>query len=162
MADKNVTSRDDAGVIEKYIDQGDGTWARRVVAQAAAATAGAAGYPAGAVPVAARSGNVANATAAAILPAAVGKTTYVTHVSVTGAGATAAGVVGAALLGVLGGDWTMIVAVPAGPTTGITPIVLQFNPPLPAAAVNSGITISLSALGAGNTNAAVTIAGFQL
>src|SRR5260370_37907131 len=46
-------------------------------------------YPPGATPIAASSGNVANAVATATLASAANVTTYITGFEVTGAGATA-------------------------------------------------------------------------
>jgi hypothetical protein len=43
MADILVKNPDDRGVVERYVDQGDGSWAKRVVAQAAATVAGSGG-----------------------------------------------------------------------------------------------------------------------
>lgn len=107
------------------------------------------------------SGNVANASAAAALAAAASKTNYVTNVEFTFSGATAASVVVATLTGLLGGTQSYIVSVPAGVAVGGTPLVLTFNPPQPASAVNTAITATLPAVGAGNTNACANIRGIQ-
>lgn len=112
-------------------------------------------------PLSSSSGNVAAASAVATLAAAAGKTTYIAGFSITGAGATAASVVLAALAGLLGGTQTYVVAVPAGAAVGITPLRVDFNPPLPASAANTAITLTLPSLGAGNTNAAVNAWGYQ-
>ena len=116
---------------------------------------------AGGTAVAAASGNVANAAATATIAAAAGLTNYVTGITITGAGATAASVVSATLTGLVGGTQTFTIAVPAGATLGITPLCLSFDPPHPATGANVAIAVSLPALGAGNTNAAVTIRGIQ-
>jgi hypothetical protein len=113
-----------------------------------------------AVPVSAASGNVANAAATATLAAQAGHTNYVTGVQITGAGATAASVVTATITGLVGGTASYTVAAPAGVTTGFVPIIITFNPPVPASAVNTAIAVSLPALGSGNTNAAVAIQGY--
>lgn len=119
-------------------------------------------FPAGATILNAASGNVANASAAATLAAGATTTTYISMATITGAGATGASVVSATITGVLGGTLTYTVAVPAGVTTGITPLVLKFDPPLPASAVNTTIVVTLPALGAGNTNASVTATGYRV
>lgn len=160
MADKLVPSRDDPTVIRRFKDMGDGTWGE--VGGGTAAAAGAAGYPAGATPVHAFSGIVANATASAAIPAVAGKTSYLTGLEVTGMGATAATAVALSLLGTQGGTLGYVVPVPAGATVGITPLVVQFNPPIPASGVNQAITAQLQAFGAGNAQAAVTAHGYQL
>lgn len=123
---------------------------------------GAGGLPNGATAVSAASGNVANASAVATLAGAAGKTTYVSGITITGAGATAASVVSATLAGLIGGTATYTVAVPAGASVGFQPIVIQFYPAIPASAANTAITLTLPALGAGNTNASVSAFGFQL
>lgn len=107
------------------------------------------------------SGNVANAAAVATLAAAAGLTTYISGFTVTGLGATAAGVVALTVAGLQGGTLTYNVPVPAGATVGLTPLSVVFNPPLPASAVNTAIVVTLPALGAGNTNAAVVATGYQ-
>jgi hypothetical protein len=112
-------------------------------------------------PVAASSGNVAAAAAVATLPAAAGKTTYVAGLTITGGGATAASLVTAVLSGLLGGSLSFTVAAPAGATLGVTPLSVEFNPPLPASAANTAIVLTLPSLGAGNTNAAVSAWGYQ-
>ena len=57
---------------------------------------------------------------------------------------------------------SITVAVPAGVTTGIAPILLQFNPALVASATNTAIVVTLPALGAGNTNASVAAWGYKI
>lgn len=109
--------------------------------------------------ISASSGNVANANAVATLPAVANKTNYLSGVSLTGAGATAAGVVEATIDGLVGGTMTFTMAVPAGVTAGLPALNLSFNPPLPAAAPNTAIVVTLPALGAGNTNAAAVAWG---
>lgn len=117
--------------------------------------------PGGATAVANSSGNVANASAVATLAAAPAKTTYISGLTITGAGATAASVVTAALTGLLGGTVSFTIAAPAGVAVGIAPLMVAFNPPLPASAVNTAIVLTLPALGSGNTNAAVSAWGYQ-
>jgi hypothetical protein len=117
-------------------------------------------YPVGAVPTSASSANVANATAAATLAAVAGKTTYVTGFSVTGAGATAGLPVTVTLTGVVGGPLNFTYCAAVGALVANTPLVVVFPEPIPAAAVNTAITVSCPALGAGNTNNTATIYGF--
>ena len=118
--------------------------------------------PLGATVVTASSGNVANAAAAAALPAVASVLNYVSGFTITAGGATAGSLVSATLAGVLGGTMTFAVAIPAGATLGATPLVVTFPTPIPATAVNTAITISLPAAGAGNTNAATMIHGFKI
>lgn len=161
MADKNVPNPNDKGVIEKYTDMGDGTFRLNVIANGAAITAGAAGYPATSTPLHSSASGAA-ATVAATLAAAVGKTTYLTKLVVSGGGATAAQITGVAVSGLLGGSATFVLGVPAGTNAAVTPLVLDFNPPVPASAVNAAIAVTANSFGAGNLNANVEAFGFQL
>jgi len=115
---------------------------------------------AGTTQVSASSGNVANAAAVASLPAVAGKTNYLTGFQCTAAGATGALVVNVTVTGVIGGTLTYSFAFPAGVAVQATPLVMSFNPPLKASAVNTAITVTLPAGGTGNTNAAASIQGY--
>lgn len=126
----------------------------------AGATAG--GYPAGAVAVAGSSGNVAAATATATIAAVAGKTNYLSGFSITGSGATAASVVTATITGLVGGTQTYVVPVVAGATLGNFPLDFDFYPSIPATATNVAITLSVPSLGAGNTNCAAVVYGYQV
>lgn len=108
------------------------------------------------------SGNVANATAIAAVPAVAGKLSYLSGIDVTGVGATVGGAVLMTVTGLLGGTATYVIPVPTGVTVGLTPLTLAFPRPIPASAVNTAIVVSLPALGAGSTNAAVVARGFSL
>ena len=109
----------------------------------------------------AASGNVANASAVATIAAVAGKTNFLSGLTITAGGAVAAALVNATVTGLAGGTATYTFAAPAGATAGATPMALTFNPALPASAVNTAIVLTLPALGAGNTNAAVTAWGYQ-
>jgi hypothetical protein len=104
------------------------------------------------------SGNVANAPAITTL-AASKLNLYVTGFEITGAGATAAGCVNATLTGLVGGTQTYTFCAPAGPSVGITPLLVQFTSPIPSN-FNTPVVLTLPALGAGNTNAAVNLHGY--
>lgn len=97
----------------------------------------------------------------ATLPAAAGKTTYITGFEVTGGGATAASVVAVTVTGTVTGTLSYRIAVPAGATAGITPLVVEFTRPIPASAANTAITVNVPSLGAGNTDAAAAAHGYQ-
>lgn len=116
--------------------------------------------PFGATPVAAVA-TTANALATATLPAVVGKTNYVTSIQVTGLGPTAAGFGNAQLTGVLGGAINHYLNAPAAPAA-CSPIIVNYNPPLPASALNTAISLALGALGAGSASQSVSIQGFVL
>jgi len=117
------------------------------------------GVPVG-TPIQASSGNVANAAAAAVLPARANATAYLAGFQITAGGATAAALVVATVTGLLGGTKSYVFAAPAGATAGATPLAVNFDPPLPASAQNQAITVTLPALGAGNTNAVAEANGF--
>ena len=112
-------------------------------------------------PLSESSGNVANASAAATLPAVAGKTTYITGFTATAAGATAASVAELTVGGLGGGTQTFIFVFPAGVTVQATTLNVKFEPPLPASAADTAIVVTLPAGGSGNTNAAVVATGFQ-
>jgi hypothetical protein len=161
MADKLVPSLDDGGAVRRFRDMADGTWAEVVSTSAPAPAAGTGGYPTGATPVHASASGAA-AIVAATLPAAVGKTTYISKLVVTGGGATAAQVTGVTLSGIVGGSAVYVLGVPAGVAFAVTPLVLDFNPPVPASAINTAIAVTANSFGAGNLNANVEAFGFQL
>jgi hypothetical protein len=118
------------------------------------------GYPFAATPVIGGSGNVANASAVATLPAVSAKTNYLAGFQITGAGATAGSVIAVTVAGLLGGSRVYNLVIPAGVTTSIVPLLVTFYPPLPASATNTAITVTAVAFGAGNTNAAAVANGF--
>lgn len=110
----------------------------------------------------ASSGNQANASAAAAIGATSAKTNYVSGIEITFAGATAATNVVATLAGLAGGTISFVCVVPAGANVAGVPIICSFDPPLPASAANTAITLTLPALGAGNTHACVNIHGWKI
>jgi hypothetical protein len=120
------------------------------------------GIPVGATMFTASSGNVANASAAATITATASVLGYCTGFAITGAGATAGQIVNATVTGLLGGTMTFSFGSPTGVTVMATPLVVSFPKPIPASAVNTAIVVTLPALGAGNTNAAVMIHGFKI
>ncbi len=108
--------------------------------------------------------NSAVGVAAAIvatLPAAAGKTTYLTGFEVTGWGATAPSTIAVTVTGVLGGTKTYALAIPAGTQQSIVPLEIEFSRPLPASAPNTAIAVNVPTFGAGNLGSAVTAHGYQ-
>lgn len=126
------------------------------------AGSGTSGYPAGAVPVSNSSAIVANANAVATLPAAAGKTTYITGFTCDAGGSTAALAVDMTIAGVLGGTIHNSFVFPLGVGVAAFPFVEQFLPPLPSSAVNTAIVVTLPAGGAGNLSASCNAQGYQL
>lgn len=115
-----------------------------------------------AVQIRGASGNVANAAASAVLTGTATTTVYISGFTCTPGGATAAALVNITVTNTLGGTLTYTAGAPAGAAVMGTPINVQFNPPHPASAVNTAITVSMPALGAGNTNAACVATGFYM
>lgn len=95
------------------------------------------------------------------LPASAGAWTHIQGFVITGAGATGASVVDVTITGLLGGTMTFKLAIPAGATTGIAPLAVNFSRPLPASAANTAITVNVPSFGAGNLHAAASAYGFQ-
>ena len=118
--------------------------------------------PFGATSVSASSGNVAAATATATLPAAAGKTTYIAGFCSSSGGATAAATVNLTVSNTIGGTMTFNHGAQAGAGVPSPPLVVIFDPPIPANALNTAIAVSMPTLGAGNTNASVNAWGYQL
>lgn len=118
--------------------------------------------PNGAVSLSSSSGNVANASAVATFAAPPSGTNYVTGFIITAAGATVGLPVVATLAGVVGGTMSFIFAAPAGALLGASPYMVTFPTPLAASGPTTAITLTLPALGAGNTNSAVVMTGFRL
>jgi len=118
--------------------------------------------PSGATAVGATSGNVANASAAATLPAVSGKTNFLTGFEITASGATAGLVVNATVTGLATGTQNYAFTFPAGVAVAALPLIVIFDNPIPASATNTAITVTLPASGAGGTNAAVNVHGFTL
>lgn len=111
-------------------------------------------------PLIAGSGNVANASAAATLTPVSTATAYIAGFEVTGAGSTAALPVTVTVAGLLGGTRSYTYNFAAGVLVGNTPLIVTFDPPLPASAVNTAIVVTCPAGGAGNTNNTVVAHGF--
>ena len=118
--------------------------------------------PFGATSVSASSGNVAAATATATLPAAASKTTYIAGFVCSSGGATAAATVNVTATNTIGGTLTFCHGAQAGAGVPSAPLVVMFDPPLPANALNTTIPVSMPSLGAGNTQASVSAWGYQL
>lgn len=118
-----------------------------------------------ATPLAATSGNVAAAIATATLPASPGRMTYITGFQVTSSGATAASIVDITV-GNLGVPSSTILhyelSVAGAATTTNEPLVVTFDPPLPATGLNTTISVVCPSLGAGNTNSAVNAIGYMI
>jgi hypothetical protein len=81
---------------------------------------------------------------------------------VTGSGATAGLPVSVTVTGVSGGTLTYTYTAAAGVLVANQPLIVEFNPPLPASALNTNIVVSCPSLGAGNTNNTVNAHGFNL
>jgi len=107
-----------------------------------------------------QSTTAANGIMTVSIAALAGKTTYISGMVITGSGATAASVITVTITNTVTQTMNYNIVIPAGVTTTITPLVVSFVPSIPANAVNTIITVTVPAFGAGNTNAAVSIWGF--
>jgi hypothetical protein len=112
-------------------------------------------------PITATSGNIAAATATATLAAVSNQTTYISGFQITGSGAAAGLPVICTVTGVVGGPLSYIYSAAAGVLVENTPLIVQYDPPIPATAVNVAIVVSCPTLGSGNTNNSVNAQGFQ-
>lgn len=93
------------------------------------------------------------------LPAVAGKINYCAGFTVTGGGATGASAVTITLSD---GTKTLnfMTEIPAGAGLQITPLVVNFNPPLPASAANTAWTLTVPSFGSGNTAASSNLWGY--
>lgn len=105
--------------------------------------------------------NGAAATIVATLATAATDSGYLQKVIVGGLGATAAGNAVLTIAGCEGEDIVVRIPVPAGATLALTPLVLDFNPPL-RAATGDDITATVTTFGVGNLQADVTAIGFKV
>jgi hypothetical protein len=122
-------------------------------------TASAFVYP-NTTPLIAGSGNVANASAAATLTGTATTTVYISGFEVTGSGATTALPVTVTVAGLLGGTRSYTYSFASGALVANTPLIVAFDPPLPASAINTAIVVTCPASGTGGTNNTVVAHGF--
>lgn len=101
----------------------------------------------------------AAATMTGTLPAVAGATNAITGFEVTGLGATGASGITVTVTGVVGGPLEYALAIPAGATVGVTPLIVQFPVPIAATGPNVAIVVTVPSFGAGNTSAALTVHG---
>lgn len=118
-------------------------------------------YPSGATALIGGSGNVANASAVGTLTPSATTTAFIAGFEITGAGATVGLPVVVTVSGLLGGTRSYIYTAAAGALLPNSPLLVAFDPPLPASAINTAIVVTCPALGAGNTNNAVVAHGYQ-
>lgn len=119
-------------------------------------------YPNSSTPLIAGSGNVANASAAATLTGTATTTVYISGFEVTGAGATVGLPVTVTVAGLLGGTRSYTYTFAAGALLPNQPLIVEFNPPLPASAVNTAIVVTCPASGTGGTNNTTVAHGYYL
>lgn len=118
----------------------------------------------GTVPLGAAVSAGANVAASAnnqTLAGASNKTTYLSGFAVTGLAATSAASITITTTG-LANNLSFVLPIPAGVTVGVTPLIVTFNPPLPASATNTAIVVQVPSFGSGNTTASASAWGFQL
>ena len=106
------------------------------------------------------SGNKANASAVATLTGTATTTVYLSGFEVTGSGATTALPVTVTVAGLLGGTRSYTYSFASGALVANTPLIVAFDPPLPASAINTAIVVTCPASGTGGTNNTVVAHGF--
>lgn len=115
------------------------------------------------IPLADTTGNKAAASGTATLAHDSNYTVFVTGFEITGSGATAASVVQATLGPVIGNKTLSYeIAVPAGATVGVAPLIVQFPVPIPAKDLATDIVLTVPSFGTGSTNACGNIHGFKM
>jgi len=119
------------------------------------------GFPVGATPWAFASAN-ANAINTLTAPAVAGKTNYISSLQIMSGGSTAGAIQLCPLAGVQGGTINYVCEAPTGGLLFGKPIIVNFNPPLPASAVNTAITLTMPASGAGTNVQSVAMQGYVL
>lgn len=96
------------------------------------------------------------------LVGAASKRTYIAGFAVSGGGATAASVITVTVTGLSNSQsLSFSVPIPAGATAAVVPLILTFDPPLPAASDNANIVVNVPSFGAGNTSASASAWGFN-
>lgn len=113
-------------------------------------------------PLVSGSGNVANASAVATLTGGTATTVYLAGFQVTGSGSTTALPVAVTVAGLLGGSQIYTYTFVAGVLLSNIPLDVNFNPPIPASAINTAISVTCAAGGAGNTRNSVVAYGFHV
>ena len=85
--------------------------------------------------------------------------TFLSGFALTGTGATSASTIEVTTTG-LSVNLKFKVVIPAGAGVEVSPRILTFNPPLPASADNTAITVVVPSFGAGNLAAALSTWGY--
>ena len=119
-------------------------------------------YPTGATALVAGSANAANQSASATLTPAAGKTAYISGFAITGSGATVGLPVAVTVIGIIGGTRSYTYSFAASAILGNDPLVINYNPPIPASAADIAIQVTCQASGAGGLNNNIVAHGYSL
>jgi hypothetical protein len=114
----------------------------------------------GVTPLCTGSGNQPNAVAIATLTPTATTCAYLCGLIATGSGATSAKPVVVTVDGLLGGTRSFCYGFIQPIAAVNTPLILNFDPPLSAADINTPIVVTVPAGGVGNLNSMVTAYGF--
>lgn len=95
------------------------------------------------------------------LAAAAGKTTRLGGFAVTGLGATLGSSVLVTVTGLVTGTQNFVFGYPTGVAVPAAPLILRFNPPIPASVPSQAVIVNVPALGSGSVAAAVSAWGDQ-
>jgi hypothetical protein len=117
--------------------------------------------PSMAVQITGQSATTANTANVATLAAAAAKFTWIAGFSCTAGGATAGSLVTITVAGTITGSLTYTWGIPTGATLAATPFTLEFAKPIQSSAVNTAITVTAGAAGAGNTVQQCNAHGYQ-
>ncbi|SRR5713101_8909842 len=118
-------------------------------------------FPFGATPITA-SATGTTAAVAATLAGVAGKTTYISGLQVTEKNPTAAADITVTTTGLTTNQtWNMSLLATAATVLHPSPLIMMFEPPVPASAANIAIVVTAGAAGAGGL-ASVNLQGYQL
>lgn len=95
------------------------------------------------------------------LAKSAGKMTYLQGFAVSGLGATAAGSIQITTTGLVS-ELTFTLPIPAGVTVGVTPLIVTFNPPIPASGANVDVVLNVPSFGGGSTVASASAWGYKI
>jgi hypothetical protein len=114
----------------------------------------------GVIPYVNGSGNCPNGLAMAHLTPTQNSTAYLCGFIVTGSGVVGGSIVLVTIEGLLGGTRTFAYGFAQGANVVNTPLICNFNPPLPGIAPGAQILLTVPAGGTGNLNSMATIYGY--
>jgi hypothetical protein len=104
---------------------------------------------------------VTPATVTASLPAISSGTNYLAGFSISGTGASVPVIVHATIAGLATNNWDVVISVPSGNLSAITPVIASLVNPIPASAPSTAITLTVPSFGTGNAGVSIAVWGFK-